>query len=111
GSPKGRWPTGAVRAAAASPSVAPGHVPEGRREPLRGVRKLIAEHMARAHAEVPPVTWVEECDFGAVDLKRLVPLTLKAVAEALQEVPELNARLEGDEVAYLDRYDLRVAVP
>ena len=36
---------------------------EGRREPLRGVRRLIAEHMARAHQEVPPVTWVEECDF------------------------------------------------
>jgi pyruvate/2-oxoglutarate dehydrogenase complex dihydrolipoamide acyltransferase (E2) component len=66
--------------------------------------------MKRAHAEVPPVTWVEECDFGAVDLKRIVPLTLKAVAEALQEVPELNARLEGDEIVYLERYDLGVAV-
>src|SRR5262249_19452349 len=31
---------------------------EGRREPLRGVRRVIAEHMARAHREVPPVTWV-----------------------------------------------------
>ena len=99
-----------VRSAAASPGLAPGHAPEGRREPLRGVRKLIAGHMARAHAEVPPVTWVEECDFGGVDLKRLVPLTLKAVAEALKEVPELNARLEGDEIVYLDRYDLGVAV-
>jgi pyruvate/2-oxoglutarate dehydrogenase complex dihydrolipoamide acyltransferase (E2) component len=87
-----------------------GHGPEGRRERLRGVRKLIAEHMARAHAEVPAVTWVEECDFGAVDLKRLVAVTLKAVAEALEEVPELNARLEGDEIVYLDRYDLGVAV-
>ena len=99
-----------VRSAAGSPGLAPGHAPEGRREPLRGVRKLIAEHMKRAHAEVPPVTWVEECDFGAVDLKRIVPLTLKAVAEALQEVPELNAQLEGDEIVYLERYDLGVAV-
>jgi pyruvate dehydrogenase E2 component (dihydrolipoamide acetyltransferase) len=84
--------------------------PEGRREPLRGVRRLVAEHMTRAHQEVPPVTWVEECDFGNVDLKRLVPLALKAVAESLREFPELNARLEGDEIAYLDRYDLGVAV-
>jgi pyruvate/2-oxoglutarate dehydrogenase complex dihydrolipoamide acyltransferase (E2) component len=99
-----------VRTAAASRGLTPGHATEGRRERLRGVRKLIAEHMARAHAEVPPVTWVDECDFGAVDLKRLVPLTLKAVAEALQEVPELNARIEGDEIVYLDRYDLGVAV-
>jgi pyruvate dehydrogenase E2 component (dihydrolipoamide acetyltransferase) len=108
--PQGRVTEEDVRSAAASPRLAPGHAPEGRREPLRGVRKLIAEHMARAHAEVPPVTWVEECDFGAIDLKRLVPLTLKAVAEALKEVPELNARLEGNEIVYLDRYDLGVAV-
>jgi 2-oxoisovalerate dehydrogenase E2 component (dihydrolipoyl transacylase) len=108
--PQGRVTEEDVRSAAAPARLAPGHAPEGRREPLRGVRKLIAQHMVRAHAEVPPVTWVEECDFGAVDLKRLVPVTLKAVAEALKEVPELNARLEGDEIVYLDRYDLGVAV-
>jgi pyruvate dehydrogenase E2 component (dihydrolipoyllysine-residue acetyltransferase) len=100
--PQGRITEEDVRAAA-GPS-------EGRREPLRGVRRLVAEHMARAHREVPPVTWVEECDFGAVDLKQLVPVVLKAVAETLKEFPELNARLEGDEIVYLDRYDLGVAV-
>jgi pyruvate/2-oxoglutarate dehydrogenase complex dihydrolipoamide acyltransferase (E2) component len=83
---------------------------EGRREPLRGVRRLIAEHMARAQREVPAVTWVEECDFTNVDLQRLIATALKACAEALQEFPELNARLEGDEIVYLDRYDLGVAV-
>jgi pyruvate dehydrogenase E2 component (dihydrolipoamide acetyltransferase) len=77
---------------------------------LRGVRRLVAEHMARAHREVPAVTWVEECDFSHVDLKLLVPTVLKACAAALQEYPELNARLEGDEIVYLDRYDLGVAV-
>jgi pyruvate/2-oxoglutarate dehydrogenase complex dihydrolipoamide acyltransferase (E2) component len=66
--------------------------------------------MARAHREVPPVTWVEECDFGALDLRRLVPGVLKAVAVTLREFPELNARLEGDEIVYLDRYDLGIAV-
>src|SRR5207249_1098625 len=35
---------------------------------------------------------------------------LKAVAAALKEFPELNTRLEHDEIAYLDRYDLGVAV-
>src|SRR6185295_16241735 len=83
---------------------------EGRREPLRGVRRVIAEHMARAHREVPAVTWVEECDFSGVDLDVLVPTVLKAVAESLQEFPELNARLERDEIVFLDRYDLGVAV-
>jgi pyruvate/2-oxoglutarate dehydrogenase complex dihydrolipoamide acyltransferase (E2) component len=83
---------------------------EGRREPLRGVRRVIAEHMARAHREVPAVTWVEECDFSGVDLKQLVPVVLKACAETLKDFPELNARLERDEIVFLDRYDLGVAV-
>jgi pyruvate dehydrogenase E2 component (dihydrolipoamide acetyltransferase) len=83
---------------------------EGRREPLRGVRRVIAEHMARAHREVPAVTWVEECDFSSMDLKQLVPAVLKACAETLKEFPELNARLEGEEIVFLDRYDLGVAV-
>ena len=108
--PQGRVTEQDVRGATTSGGQAPGPVSEGRREPLRGVRRLIAEHMARAHREVPPVTWVEECDFSNVDLKLLVPTVLKACAEALQEFPELNARLEGDQIVYLDRYDLGVAV-
>jgi pyruvate dehydrogenase E2 component (dihydrolipoamide acetyltransferase) len=100
--PQGRITEEDVRGAA-GPS-------EGRREPLRGVRRLIAEHMSKAHREVAPVTWVEECDFGAVDLARLLPTTLKACAAALREFPELNARLERDEIVFLDRYDLGVAV-
>jgi pyruvate dehydrogenase E2 component (dihydrolipoamide acetyltransferase) len=101
-----------VRAAASGPvrGQAPDNVQEGRREKLRGVRRLIAEHMSRAHREVPPVTWVEECDFEALDLRMLVPAALKACALSLREYPELNARLDGDEIVYLDRYDLGVAV-
>jgi pyruvate/2-oxoglutarate dehydrogenase complex dihydrolipoamide acyltransferase (E2) component len=103
--PQGRITEDDVRRAGAGEASS-----EGRREPLRGVRRLVAEHMARAHREVPPVTWVEECDFADVDLKLLVPTVLKAVAESLPEFPELNSRLEGDAVVYLDRYDLGVAV-
>jgi len=101
--PGGRITEDDVRGVASGPS-------EGRREPLRGIRRVIAEHMARAHREVPPVTWVEECDFEALDLKLLVPSALKAAALSLQEYPELNARLEADEIVYLDRYDIGVAV-
>jgi pyruvate/2-oxoglutarate dehydrogenase complex dihydrolipoamide acyltransferase (E2) component len=108
--PGGRITEDDVRAAAggarSSPSLAP---PGERREPLRGVRRLIAEHMTRAQS-IPAVTWVEECDFGNVDLGRLVPTVLHAVAASLQEFPELNARLEGDEIVYLERCDLGVAI-
>jgi len=107
--PQGRVTEDDVRRAATS-GVRPETGPEGRREPLRGVRRLIAEHMARAHREVAPVTWVEECDFTKVDLKLLVPTVLKACAESLREFPELNARLEGNEIVFLDRYDLGIAV-
>ncbi len=95
-----------VRAAAS----ASGSTSEGRREPLRGVRRVIAEHMTRAHREVPPVTWVEECDFEAVPLEALLATVVKACAESLAEFPELNARFDGDAIVYLDRHDIGVAV-
>jgi pyruvate dehydrogenase E2 component (dihydrolipoyllysine-residue acetyltransferase) len=103
--PQGRITEDDVRAAAAG-----GGESEGRREPLRGVRRVIAEHMARAHREVPPVTWVEECDFEAVDIEKLVATVVKASTDSLVEFPELNARLDGDAIVYLDRYDIGVAV-
>ena len=112
--PNGRIVEADVRAAAAGGSAAgrpdPRGPEEGRRERIRGVRRQIVEHLTRAHREVPTVTFVDECDFTDVDVKRLVPLTLRATAAALQEFPELNARLEGDEIVYLDRYDIGVAV-
>jgi pyruvate dehydrogenase E2 component (dihydrolipoamide acetyltransferase) len=80
-----------------------------RREPIRGIKRQMFEHLTRAH-EIPPVTWVEECDFTDVDTKRLLPLVLKAVAESLQEFPELNARIDGNDLVFLENYDLGVAV-
>jgi pyruvate dehydrogenase E2 component (dihydrolipoamide acetyltransferase) len=108
----GRLTEDDVRKAAGGDGVrtAPASVAkEGKRVPLRGVRRLIAEHMTRAN-EIPSVTWVEECDFGGIDLKLLVPTVLKACAESLREYPELNARFEGDAVVLFDRYDLGVAI-
>jgi pyruvate dehydrogenase E2 component (dihydrolipoamide acetyltransferase) len=83
---------------------------EGERVQLHGIRRQMFEHLTRAHREIPAVTWVEECDFSEVDLKRLVPLVLHAVAESLVDYPELNARVEGGELVLLDRYDIGVAV-
>ena len=108
--PGGRITEQDVRGAASAEGQSPGQVSEGRREPLRGVRRLIADHMTRAHREVPAVTWVEECDFSRVDLGLLVPSVLKACAASLHEFPEVNARLDGDAIVYLDRYDLGFAV-
>jgi pyruvate/2-oxoglutarate dehydrogenase complex dihydrolipoamide acyltransferase (E2) component len=109
--PGGRIIEDDVRGAGSAPAHSGAHPrAEGRREPLRGVRRRIVEHLTIAHREIPAVTYVEECDFTDLDTKQLVPLTLKAVAEALRAFPELNARLEGDEIVYLDRYDIGIAV-
>jgi pyruvate dehydrogenase E2 component (dihydrolipoamide acetyltransferase) len=85
-----------------------------RREPLRGTRRQIAEHLTRAHREVPAVTVVEECDFTYLSKARgersyLSYLIADAVA-GLQEYPELNATLAGDEIVYWERYDIGLAV-
>ena len=107
--PQGRVTEEDVRGAATTMDQVPRHGSEGRRERLRGVRRAIAVHMTRAQS-IPAVTWVEECDFGDVDVKRLVPTVLEAVAASLQEFPELNARLEGDEIVFSERYDLGIAI-
>jgi pyruvate dehydrogenase E2 component (dihydrolipoamide acetyltransferase) len=106
--PGGRMTEADVRAAA-EPSNTVLQAGE-RREPVRGVRRQIVEHLTRAHREIPAVTYVEECDFSNVDLKLLLPTVLRATALSLREYPELNARLEGDEIVYLDHYDLGVAM-
>jgi pyruvate dehydrogenase E2 component (dihydrolipoamide acetyltransferase) len=102
--PGGRITEDDVRAAAGDATA------DGRREPLRGVRRVIAEHMTRAHAEIPAVTWVEECDFENVEMESLLSSVVKAVASSLADFPELNARLENDSIVYFDRYDIGVAV-
>ena len=107
--PQGRVTEQDVRAAtAAAPSAAE------RRQPLRGVRRVIAEHLTRSHHEIPAVTVVEECDFTALDAVRgdrsYVPYLLKATVEGLRCVPELNATLAGDEIVLWERYDLGLAV-
>ena len=84
--------------------------PEGRRVPVRGIRRAIVEQVERTHREIPAVTFVEECDFTGVDLGRLVAIAMKAAAASLRDFPELNARIEDDEIVLLDRYDLGIAV-
>jgi pyruvate/2-oxoglutarate dehydrogenase complex dihydrolipoamide acyltransferase (E2) component len=114
----GSGPGGAITEAdvrkAAQPAEGPDAAqPDGRREPLRGVRRRIAENLARSHREVPKVTVVEECDFTKLNATRgtisLVPFLLKATVAGLQEFAEFNATLDGDEVVFLERYDIGVA--
>ena len=93
---------------------ATGPVEGDRREPLRGVRRQIAEHLSRSHREVPAVTVVEECDFTALSKTRgersYLPYVLSAAVAGLKDYPELNATLAGKEIVYWERYDIGLAV-
>lgn len=106
-----------VRAAAAgdgqATAQADAHGIEGRRIPLRGVRRRIAERLTQSHQQVPKVTVVEECDFTELAARRgemsYVPFVVKAVISGLKAFPEFNATLDGDEIVELERYDIGVA--
>jgi pyruvate/2-oxoglutarate dehydrogenase complex dihydrolipoamide acyltransferase (E2) component len=109
---KGSGPGGRITEEDVRGSVAPA---EGeRREPLRGVRRQIAEHLTRSHREVPAVTVVEECDFTPLSQARgersYLAYVLQAVVGGLKEYPELNATLAGNEIVYWERYDIGLAV-
>ncbi|MGH2755941.1 MAG: dihydrolipoamide acetyltransferase family protein [Actinomycetota bacterium] len=100
--------------------------PGGRREPLRGVRRKIAERMVHAHRVVPPVTHVEEADVTELEATRdlaneraegaqrltFMPFIVKAVVAGLKDYPALNASLDEDagEIVFHDRYDIGIAV-
>jgi pyruvate dehydrogenase E2 component (dihydrolipoamide acetyltransferase) len=112
--PGGRVTEGDVkRFSAMSGGQIQGRGPE-RRVPLRGVRRLIAQHLTTSHREVPAVTVVEECDFTALSESRgersYLPHLMAAVVAGLQEFPELNATLDGEEIVFWERYDLGLAV-
>jgi pyruvate/2-oxoglutarate dehydrogenase complex dihydrolipoamide acyltransferase (E2) component len=110
----GTGPQGQISEADVRGAAAPQPAERARRIPVRGVRRLIAEHLTTAHREVPAVTVVEECDFTRLDEVRgartYLPYVLRATVEGLERYPELNASLERDEIVLWSRYDLGVAV-
>jgi pyruvate/2-oxoglutarate dehydrogenase complex dihydrolipoamide acyltransferase (E2) component len=103
----GTGPSGRIQEADVRAAVVTG---DERRVPIRGIRRAIVEQVSRAHHEIPAVTFVEECDFTDVDVARLVPLAIHASAGALRERPELNARLDGEQIVFHERIDVGVAV-
>jgi pyruvate dehydrogenase E2 component (dihydrolipoamide acetyltransferase) len=102
-----------VRSAPAPSTAASTPGPAGRREPIRGVRRTIGERLSQSHQEVPKVTVVEECDFtwlsGNRDGMSYVPFVVKAVIAGLEEFPDFNATIDGDEIVYLDERNIGVA--
>ena len=82
-------------------------------EPLRGVRRAMAERMARARAEVVPASVTDEADVEAWPEGTVVMLRLiRAVAAGCAASPACNAWFEGGALARRvhDAVDLGIAV-
>src|SRR5262249_33636891 len=118
-------PDGAEKARRAEPVADYGR--PGTRIKLHGLRRKIAEHMLDAKRRIPHYSYVDECDVS--ELVRLrhalrgpsaehgikltsLPFFVKAVAEALKDVPIVNSSLndETEEIVLHDRYDIGIAV-
>lgn len=115
---------GAGPSAPAPIAIAPS--PGEERIPLRGVRRKIAENMARSKRTAAHFTFVEQCD--ATELVKLkarlaeaakaegtkltfLPFIVKATVAALKKFPQLNAALdeERSEIVRKKHYDIGIA--
>ncbi|RZQ65841.1 dihydrolipoamide acetyltransferase family protein [Amycolatopsis suaedae] len=104
-------------AAAAAPA------PRGaRRIPLRGVRKAVADKLSRSRREIPEATvWVDVDATALLDLRATLnadttapPISVLALiarfaVAGLRRFPELNSRIDGDEIVLGDEIHLGFA--
>ena len=111
-------------AAALGDGTGPGTVTEAgvRRIPLRGARRAAADKLSRSRREIPEATvWVDVDATGLVEARRALnaadparPVSLLALLArftilGLRRYPELNARVEQDEIVVLERVNLGFA--
>lgn len=110
--------------AAAEPAPQPaGRVTRKKMTPLR---KKIADQLVNAQHTAAILTTFNECDMSNIMAMRsklqdsfvakhgvklgFMSFFIKAVVEALKAVPQINVRLEGDELVQQQYYDIGVAV-
>lgn len=85
----------------------------GPAEPLRGMRRAMAQRMATAHAEIVPTTVTDEADIDAWPKSADITIRLvQAIAAACEAEPSLNAWYDSQasERRILKRIDVGIAV-
>jgi 2-oxoglutarate dehydrogenase E2 component (dihydrolipoamide succinyltransferase) len=123
--------TPAKTSAAPAPAVSsttPPTEPSSRftRQKMSPLRKKIAAQLVLAQQSAAMLTTFNECDMSAVMQLRsqyqenfqkrhavklgFMSFFIKAVVDALQSVPEMNARIDGDDLVQNHYYDIGVAV-
>jgi 2-oxoisovalerate dehydrogenase E2 component (dihydrolipoyl transacylase) len=124
--PEGRVTREDVMAAAAAEETSasrPGAPAEGdERIPVRGVRRLIAEKMARSAREIPHVTTFLTVDATNLEAFRqelveetgsrltALPIVVRAFIEVVKQFRELNASFDADASEIVLRGDVHVGV-
>jgi 2-oxoglutarate dehydrogenase E2 component (dihydrolipoamide succinyltransferase) len=131
--PGGRVLKEDVQAAAARPAAPPKAAPaaaKGPREesvvPMTTLRKRIAERLVEAQQTAAMLTTFNEVDMSAAmalrkqyqdafsakyDIKLgFMSFFVKAVVDALKQLPAVNAELRGTDIVYKNYYDIGVAV-
>ncbi|MFP3881354.1 MAG: dihydrolipoamide acetyltransferase family protein [Actinomycetota bacterium] len=95
---------------------------EGERRPMSRLRRTIAANMAKSWAEIPHVTTFDDVDATRLlEVRRALgerhgtkipieALVVKAVIPALDEFPEFNSSLDGDDLVYHESKDIGIAV-
>jgi 2-oxoisovalerate dehydrogenase E2 component (dihydrolipoyl transacylase) len=107
---------------AASPDAGVGTGAGERRIPLRGARRAAADKLSRSRREIPEATvWVDVDATALVETRRALnaadpkrPVSLLALLArftilGLRRYPELNARIEQDEIVVPERVNLGFA--
>lgn len=122
-------PTPAPTSQPAAKPAAQAQAPSGARttrKKMSPLRRRIAERLVAAQREAAILTTFNECDMSQVMKTRkqyqedfvaahgiklgFMSFFLKACVKALQEVPGINAQIEGDTVIQNHYYDIGVAV-
>lgn len=96
------------------------------RTPMSPIRKRIAAHLLDARQNTAMLTTFNEIDMSRIKTIReqfketfynthgvrlgFMSSFVKAVVSALKEFPEINARIEGDEIVYHHYYHIGIAI-
>jgi pyruvate dehydrogenase E2 component (dihydrolipoamide acetyltransferase) len=87
------------------------------RVPMSATRKSIAANLSRSWREIPHVTIYDAADAerllaqrAALGKPMLEAMLMAALIPVLQEHPEFNAAIAGDDIVYRKYYDVGIAV-
>lgn len=105
---------------------APRAIGKETRKKMTKLRKIIAQRLVQVKNETAMLTTFNELDMSGVISVRereqenfqkkygiklgFMSFFIKATVSALQQFPEVNARIEGDEIVYNQSYDISCAV-